>query len=87
MRVDFDRLRLNGAKSFNRLVNTLNRFVDGEDIKEIAKIEKDSFVVGDIYDDINDLRNFLATLLCLDDEEKEIKCIEFDLAVFADDEN
>lgn len=86
MRVDFDRLRLNGAKSFNRLVKTLNRFVDGEDIKQIAKIEGDSFVVGDIYDDINDLKNMLATLLCLDDEEKEIKCIDYKLEVFADGE-
>lgn len=83
MEVNFDNLRILGAKAFNRLVKELNRHVDGEYIRDRGIPDGDSFVVGDIYDEIRDLRDVLATLLCLESKEAGIESIEYDLEVFA----
>jgi hypothetical protein len=86
MDVNFDNLRITGARAFNRLVKELNRHVDGEHIMDRGIQEQDQFVVGDIYSEINTLRNVIATLLSLEDKDAGIKHIEYDLNVFPPDE-
>ena len=82
MNVDFYRLRIQIAISFNSLIKELNRHVDGELILDRGIPEGDIFVTGDIYDQINSLRNSIATLLSVYDD-KNNKEIDFDLEIFA----
>lgn len=86
MEVNFDNLRLKAAKSYNRLVKELNRHVDGENILDHGIDTNDTFVVGDIYDEMNDIRNVIGALLCIEDEKFGIKSIDIDLDVFAPEE-
>lgn len=84
MEVDFNNLRKSMAKSYNKLCLTLNRFLneDGE-FCETAPIEGDAFYAGDIKTEMDDLRNLIATLICIYDESQGIKVIDEKLEVFA----
>jgi hypothetical protein len=85
MEVDFNNLRLKTAEAYNRLVKELNRHVHGEEFGPGIDCG-DTFCTGDIRDDLDDLRNGIAILLCLYDEKENIKCIDFDLKIFAPEE-
>ena len=87
MEVDFDAFRKRGVEAFNSLVKELNGRIqaDGETVADSRKYG-DSLCVGDIRDQIDDLRNCLATLICLEDKSSGIKCLDLDLAVFAPEE-
>jgi len=65
MIIDFDKLRLDGAKHFNTLVDTLNKnMVDyGDDMKYIVSF------ASEIEDSMRGLRNFIAALLSIEDKK------------------
>ena len=81
MEVNFNRLRIGLASSYNALVKELNRHVDGE-LLGAGKPHGDTFTTGDIRDQLNDLRNYIATLLCVEGDEKDMKCVDYELDVF-----
>jgi len=87
MKVDFDAFRKRGVEAFNSLVNELNGRIqaDGETICDSRK-HGDSLCTGDIRDQMDDLRNCLATLICLEDKSSGIECLDLELAVFAPEE-
>lgn len=83
MDVNFDGLRKNGANAYNRLVKKLNRFVqpDGETFGP-GKNYGDTFCTGDISSELDDLRSFFATLICLEGDATDVKALDIDLKVF-----
>ena len=83
MEVNFDHLRITGAKAYNKLCKELNRHVDGEYIRDTGKPHDDVFVTGDIRDEMDALRDMLALLLSLESDAEHIKAIDYDLEVFA----
>jgi hypothetical protein len=87
MEVNFDAFRKRGVEAFNSLVNELNGRIqaDGETISDSRK-HGDSLCVGDIRDQMDDLRNCLATLICLEDKPSGIESLDLHLAVFAPEE-
>jgi len=87
MEVDFDAFRKRGVEAFNPLVNELNGRIqaDGETISYSRKFG-DTLCAGDIRDQMDDLRNCLATLICLEDKSSGIECLALELAVFAPEE-
>ena len=87
MEVDFDAFRKRGVEAFNSLVNELNGRIqaDGETISYSRKFG-DTLCAGDIRDQMDDLRNCLATLICLEDKSAGIECLDLELAVFAPEE-
>ena len=71
MKVDFDNLRKKIAVEYNRLVkklNTISKNIDKSLIEE----------------EMNDLRNLIATLLSVYDDEKNIKWIDYNLDIFGE---
>ena len=87
MEVDFDAFRKRGVLAFNALVNELNGRIqaDGETISESRKFG-DALCTGDIRDQIDGIRDCLATLICLEDKRDGIKSLDLELAVFAPEE-
>jgi hypothetical protein len=84
MQVDFDAFRERGVEAFNSLVNELHSRIhaDGETISD-SRRSSDPLCVGDIRDQIDGIRDCLATLICLEDHASGIKSLDLDLAVFA----
>lgn len=83
MEVNFDGLRKNGAAAYNRLVQNLNRYVqpDGETFGP-GRVMGDTFCTGDIATELDDLRSFFATLICLEGDATDVKALDIDLKVF-----
>lgn len=84
MKVNFDGMRRLGVSGFNGLVEELNGRIqdDGETISD-SRSNGDALCVGDIKNEIDAIRNCLATLVSLEDENEGIKCMVVDLAEFA----
>ena len=86
MNVNFDGFRKSGVAAYNSLVKELNSRIqeDGETLGK-SRVNGDSFCTGDIYDEMKNIRDCLATLICLEDKENGIKCLDLKLDVFAPD--
>lgn len=70
MNVDFDGLRKNIATAYNELVDTLN-----EKVEKRASSNNVELDMWEIEDSINDLRDGIATLICLYEESLAIKSL------------
>lgn len=81
MKVNFDGLRKNGAHAYNRLTKVLNRYTIEDEIGRGP--QGDNLTVGDIWDEMSDLRAFIGTLLALEGDETGVKSLEIDLLEFA----
>ena len=83
MNIDFDRLRLDGAKHFNSLIGILNNNCDYRNgVGEVVEIYKSG-----LEDSIDGLRNFIAALLSIEDKEPgPIKTVWTQLKVFGEEE-
>ena len=87
MKVDFDCVRLGIAEAYNSLCKEINSKIDADSNIGDWQREGKSFVVGDIYDQMNDLRSYIAVLVCCKDESAGIKSLGVELEVFAPEED
>ena len=87
MECDFNNFRKNGVNAYNSLVRELNNRIqsDGETISDSRNFG-DPLCVGDIRDQIDSIRNCLATLICLEDNASGIKSLDMELDIFAPEE-
>lgn len=83
MDVHWDGWRKNGAVAYNRLTRTLNQHIekDGETMGRDSS--GDPLTVGDIYNEMNALREFIGTALAMFDESKGIKHMDLKLLKFS----
>ena len=88
MKVDFNNLRKQLAESYNKLIIELNRHIQKDKETFGPGIDYgDTFCVGDIYDEISEIRSCIATLICLYDEKENIKCIDIDLELLNNEDS
>jgi hypothetical protein len=87
MEVNFDNLRRNGVKAYNSLCEELNGRIQFDETIGVSKKFGDPLTVGDIEQEMRNLRDFLATLICCENEKQGINCLDdIDLVVFAPEE-
>ncbi len=77
MEVNFDGLRKNGIRAYNALATALNRHVHGEEMGP-GRNHGDQFCTGDIRDEMDALRSFVATVGLLEGDQTDVKALEFE---------
>ncbi len=84
MKVNFNGLRRRLADSYNSLTRELNRHVDkdGEGMGAGSTL-----VTGDIRDQMDNLREYIGTIISLEGGEDDFKALEIDLVEFAPGED
>lgn len=83
MEIDFDNFRKKGVEAFNGLCAELNKRIHGDSTISDSLEHGDPLVVGDIKDEMDALRDCIATLICLEDRRDGIKCLDLEVSVFA----
>jgi len=86
VKIKFANLRIKGAKAYNSLTIEMNGRIHGDRLGP-GLVHGDTFCTGDIYDQMESLREFIGAVLSLESDDGEIKAIDMDLEQFAPDVN
>jgi len=87
MKIDFDSFRKRGVKAFNNLCIELNGRIHGDSTISDSREHGDPLTVGDIKDEMDALRDCLVTLICLEDKNDGIKCLDMKVLEFSPEDD